>query len=96
MGAPEDVIEAARAVEKQEDDFYVWKENWAAVLIFLGLATQWRLGATGRYIGLDYAAVQAVMNMRCVKKFSRKALFNDIQIMEYAALDVLRKSDDRA
>jgi len=67
--------------------FEVWPENWEAVVLFCRLSTQWKLGAFGGFIGLDYVAVDATM--RLLKIRQRERLFGQIQLMESAALAVL-------
>lgn len=72
--------------------FEVWPENVDAVELFMVVAGQWRVvagfGAAG-YLGLDYRAVEAAMNMRGVKKQHRPQLFAGLRVMEAAALRVL-------
>lgn len=70
--------------------FPVWPENWAALLFFLGLHTQWRshLGMKGLlYLGLDYTAVESLMRIEAVK--NRKAMMADLKVMEATALVIL-------
>lgn len=76
---PEDFIQAPVAV---------WPDCWQAVQLFESLATQWRMGFAGP-VGLDYAAVPAVMRLTGVPAADRKDVFADLQIMEYAALEAL-------
>jgi hypothetical protein len=97
LGAPDDVIEAARApVLPVIVDFMVWEENWRTVSLFLGLATQWRvhIGMAGaHYQGLDYVAVEAALRLEGVPRRDRPDLFHDLQAMERAALPLLNDSD---
>lgn len=68
----------------------VWQENATVVDLFSRLQTQWRTGFSGP-TGLDYAAVWALLNnMDAEDKF---ALFDDVQVMEFAAL--AQMSDNR-
>lgn len=68
----------------------MWPENWPAVELFLGCATQWRVdGMSGAVLGLDYQGVEALMRIRRVR--DRAALFDDLQIMERAALRALNR-----
>jgi hypothetical protein len=68
-------------------------DNAAALELFLALRTQWRVGAMGGVLGLDYPAVLAVFRMRRMKDMA--AMLADLQVMEAAALPVLnRKADD--
>lgn len=64
--------------------------NWEAIQLFLALQTQWRCNEmNGAYCGLPYPAVESVMRMHRVR--DHKAMFADLQTMEYAALDVLNR-----
>jgi hypothetical protein len=72
------------------DEFEVWPENWPSVALFTDCLTQWRIGMAGP-TGLDYAGVNAVMEMRGIKSRKRRAsLFDDVRVMEIAALDSFR------
>lgn len=77
-----------------ERPFEVWPENMEAVELFCVLANQWRAiagFAAVRFLGLDYAAVEAVMRMRNVRQKDRARLFSDIRVMEAAALGELNR-----
>jgi hypothetical protein len=76
-------------VEQPEPEhFEVWPENWDAVLMFTRLQTQWRASAGG-VIGLDYGAVGWLLRLYEVK--DQRALLEDLQIMEGAALAVIHR-----
>jgi hypothetical protein len=93
MGAPPEVIEKAqRNAELEEEIFEVWDENWNSVLFFLACATQWVVGGMGGYIGMNYPGVESVMRIK--RSPDREALFADLQVMEFAALEVLNKKED--
>lgn len=70
----------------------VWPENWLAVCLFADLSTQWRMGMGGP-VGLDYAAVRAVFAVRGVSDEDASALFDDIRVMEAAALAEMYRGD---
>lgn len=57
-----------------------------SVEVFLACATQWRLDTAGGPIGLDYAAVQAVMRMLGIDDV--RQVFADVQVMEAEVLRV--------
>lgn len=63
----------------------VWPDNWPAVMVFDGMATQWRVGASGA-TGLDYAALPFVMRTLKVPPGDRAQVFDDVRVMESAAL----------
>jgi hypothetical protein len=76
-------------VELPEDQgFQVWPENWDTVEMFLRLQTQWRIGMGGP-IGLDYSAVEWLLRLYEVK--DQRALLEDLQIMEGAALAAMNR-----
>jgi len=54
------------------------------------MMTQWRFGAAGP-TGLDYTALPIVMDMRQVKKTAWSEIFDDVRIMERAALKAMRE-----
>jgi hypothetical protein len=100
--APDDVIEAVRARIEQAatphedtaDAFEVFSENWDSVLFFLRVGTQWNaIGGMERvhWLGLDYAGVETRMPK---SKKKRKKLWDDLQIMEATALEVLNRQKD--
>ena len=66
--------------------------NWPSLEAFTRCATQWRtvaIGAGFAFIGLDYAAVDIVLN-----RLSAPAhVFDDVTIMENAALPILNEAD---
>jgi hypothetical protein len=67
----------------------VLEENWPAVMLFLDLMTQWRMGMAGP-VGIDYAVLPVVMDLRHVAITERSQMFDDIRIMESAALAAIR------
>lgn len=71
-------------------DFPVWPENWPTIDAFLRVQTQWREGYAGP-IGLDYNAVSFVFNVMGLQ--GQREIFDGLQIMEIAALKVLRSKD---
>ncbi len=97
-GAPAEVIAAAQA-RQQQDAYEVWADNVESVEIFLGLATQWRtvvvqpggIAAAPMVlmVGLEYAALESVLRLRGVPPERHAAVFDDIQLMERAALEVM-------
>lgn len=74
-----------------EEDFAVYPENWEAVQLFLKLGTQWRVGAMGGFFGLDYSSVESTMRICRVRK--KRKVFEQLRIMEVAALPVLNKKE---
>jgi len=72
--------------KKVEKDFAVWPENWPAVELFLRCQTQWRT-SVGGVTGFDYSSVLSLVNMYSYSKET----FEDLQIMEVAAISYLNK-----
>jgi hypothetical protein len=68
--------------------FEVHPDNWATVEMFLRLQTQWRSTMSG-VIGLDYAAAQWLFRLYGVE--DQRALLEDLQTMEVAAMQVINK-----
>lgn len=93
-GAPPDVIAAARKQQQPSiHDFYVWPENWDSLDFFIQLNTQWNVvsGMGGeRVSGLNYQAVEAMMRIKSIPRNKKESLFNDLRLMENAALEVLQ------
>jgi hypothetical protein len=80
-------IDVGLPADEAERDFLVFEENWDTVGLFCRLSTQWRVGGMGGFLGLDYAAVDALFRLLRVR--DRAGEFTRIQVMERAALDVL-------
>jgi hypothetical protein len=68
--------------------FEVHPYNWATVEMFLRLQTQWRSTMSG-VIGLDYSAAQWLFRLYEVQ--DQRALLEDLQTMEVAAMQVINK-----
>lgn len=75
-----------QTLEEATAGFEVWQDNWPAFSFFESLNTQFRWGVMGGCLGLDYPAVEAAMRMRRIK--NRPEMFEAVQAMERAALDV--------
>jgi len=68
----------------------VWPCCVTAVNVFCSLVTQWRVGPAGP-TGLDYTAMVPVLDLLSVPAQERGALFEDVQTMERAALEEMRR-----
>jgi hypothetical protein len=75
--------------EQPPEDFEVFEENWPAVEMFLRLQTQWRTTMSG-LLGLDYGAVAWLLRLYEVE--DPRALLEDLQVMEAAALLSINRS----
>ncbi|AWL04226.1 DUF1799 domain-containing protein [Massilia oculi] len=67
----------------------IWPENLLAYDVFAALGTQWRVGMGGA-TGLDYAAVPVVLRLKGVLRAEWTQLFEDLRVMESAALQTMR------
>ncbi len=78
---------------ERADGFAVWPENWPAVQAFLTCATQWRTAVAGLgvplFIGLDYAACQAVLTAE--GRGLDGAGWTRLRTMEAAAAEALNR-----
>src|SRR5690606_21130202 len=102
VGVPE--AQARRCVAGQYDpaedeaapaagDFAVLGCNWCAVRAFVAMATQWRYRAAGMTRaaqGLDYGVVRDVLALLGIKKKRRPGVFEQLRVMEAAALAAMR------
>lgn len=70
----------------------IWPDNLDATNVFIAMATQWRVGFSGA-VGLDYAALPSVLDLMAVPKKSRAEIFENLRVMEDAALEVMRESN---
>ena len=68
----------------------IFPENAEAVAMFLRCSTQWRPSFSGA-VGLDYAVLFEVMRLYGI--IDQRDIFEDIQVMERAALRSLNKRD---
>ena len=93
---PLEIAEGFTAEDYETDDVEVWPENWPAFRLFCTVQTQWRhaSGGTGAAAtGLDYAALLAVMARMKLADEDHDALFDDVQVLERAALEAMNAKD---
>lgn len=57
------------------------------------MGTQWRVGMAGA-IGLDYAALPAVMALSRIPEADQPEVFADLRVMESAALKVFGENNE--
>lgn len=67
----------------------VWPETLPAIDLFLLVLTQWRTGPAGR-VGLDYLALDRVMDYKAIPMSDRLDLLNDVRSLERGFLSALR------
>lgn len=69
----------------EEEHQLVFYDNWLALNVFLAVQTQWRVISGMKsmiYIGLDYTAVKAAIDLLGVAKKARTALFAELRELE--------------
>ena len=74
---------------KTEDTY--WPENAQAIYLFIQLLTQWRVGMSGP-TGLDYAAVYPLLDRKATDPDEWDQLFDDLRVMESAALEAIAEN----
>lgn len=89
LGLPAELIEDAENFSLARDGVY--PDNMQIARVFADMLTQWRVSGTGGVVGLDYAALPVVFKIRSVKKKHRQEVFDGVQVMEYAAIRVIRQ-----
>lgn len=72
--------------------FSVEPDNWQAVMLFCDCVTQWKRGAMGKFLGLDYPGVNVVIGYQ-IKRKQHAETFASIQLMERAALPILNSKN---
>ena len=68
----------------------IFADCWNSVMVFEALSSQWRVSFAGA-TGLDYQAIPVVLNLKGIKKNQHEKIFNDIRVMERAALKLMEK-----
>lgn len=61
--------------------------------LLAALGTQWRQGPSGAY-GLDYNAIPFVLRMKRIPRERWPDLFEDLRVLERAALLAMREQSD--
>ncbi|WP_225784257.1 DUF1799 domain-containing protein [Xenophilus sp. Marseille-Q4582] len=71
----------------------LWPENEQSLRVFDAMRTQWRMGFSGP-TGFDYSALDEVWKRTKTPEEDRDEIFQDLQVMEAAALDEIHRKDD--
>ena len=74
----------------ETDPVEVYPENWPAVDVFIAMSTQWRVGMAGA-TGLEYLVLFRLLDRRFGDSDEWDGVFEDIRVMESAALEQMRK-----
>lgn len=78
--------------EEERDCFIVWPENERALQVFLSLRRCWRVEPmSGQCLGIERPAIESTLRLMGVKHKHRREIFEQIMIMEDAALSVLNR-----
>src|SRR6185369_17450599 len=100
FGAPAELVEAEqREAAEESAPFEVFEDNWLTVQTFLALQTQWEkavvVGESAIFIysGIRYESFGTAMVMAGAPRAMRREIYLGVQLMEYAALAVLNKSE---
>ena len=71
----------------------MWEENWETVLMFLRMQTQWSMSFSG-VVGLKYEVLLSAGGLFDIYNVeNRREMFEDLKIMEHAALTEMNKKD---
>ena len=73
------------------DEYNLWPENYQSYQVFAACSTQWRVGMNGP-TGIDYNVLTELWRRLKVPISSRDDVFQDIRIMETAALNQIREN----
>lgn len=71
----------------QDDEFWLWPENEAAFLLWLRIQTQWNWNMH-QPTGLNYVGIETCMRLSGIRPKERERLFEMMQVMEDATLQV--------
>ena len=75
----------------------VWPDNLPALNVFIAMSTQWRrAGSAGQAVGLDYTALPEVWRRTKTPSDQRDLVFDDLRVMEDAALEQMQRVTDQA
>lgn len=70
----------------------VWPDCWPAWCLFVELGTQWRsAGMAGVRTGLDYGPLFARLDRIAASRDEWEQLFQDVRVLEAAALDQMNQ-----
>lgn len=91
MPTAEEMAAAGFAPEDYETDpVELWPENQPAFDLFCMVQTQWRVGMNGA-TGLDYVPLFTLMDKRGLSGEAWQQLFDDVRVIESAALVEMNK-----
>lgn len=74
------------------DGIGIWEDNWLAVMAFVNLGTQWRMGSAGP-IGLDYSAIEPTLRLIGTPQREWPEIFHCLRVLERAALEEMKPDE---
>ncbi len=78
-------------VDEASAEIEVWPDNLQAANVFIAMTSQWnRAGMSGEATGLIYASLPEIWRRLKVPLADRDTVFDDLRVMENAALDQMR------
>ena len=83
---------AGMAAIQAAQEYQIWPENMPAIALFTSISTQWRTGMNGP-TGLDYNVLFARMERMKLSDQDYEWLFDDIRVIESAALTAMNQKD---
>jgi hypothetical protein len=92
FGLEDEIADAPVEATTERECYEVHRDNRTTLEVFLALSTQWDVNADGVRTNIKYAALPIVERYRPdVRRRKWPEIFNEIRIMEAAALEVIRK-----
>jgi hypothetical protein len=89
QGRPENETPLGVLVAQIDNTPELWAENVTAVTLFADMMTQWNTGPGG-VVGLRYESLPMVMRAHGTPSAERRQAFDDLRVMERAALEHFR------
>jgi len=90
-----ELAEEAEAAEAEPDLFAVLPENWEAVRLFERCCRQWRYKNGDELVSLDVTAVVSVLNLYQLPPEQQLERLDQVQLIEYGALLVIKNSPNK-
>lgn len=92
---PKDAQSIFSAADYDMELAEVWPENWPSWALFEEMGGQWRMrGMDGVPYALDYGPLFARMERLRLPDEEWREMFDDVRLLEAAALGEMRKAND--
>lgn len=90
LEVPDEIlVEAQEELDSRAGDYAVWRENMPTLDLFIDLATSWDRSMKGQRTGIRATEIESAMRLMGVVRKARSRVYEDIRLMERAALAVL-------